>query len=241
MSNVTFDLLWREAVLELLEVLETENPEDPTSRQGPQDWSSITSSMCRSFPSCRTRTTRWSTLEELDKKGLGRALDGCSKFGTGSTLNDKVDLVSFDSILVDLKLTAKTWRSIRCFVSERRRSWASARSSRTRCWTSTTWNPRPTPPGSSSPFRRRRSLRSSRPTARQAGQAEDQARGEAQETAGLRHRDAGQRQDHRPERGGHQDPVGGEGPIAKEGEAYGGEELIFIGTSQSPGTRTRTL
>ena len=59
--------------------------------------------------------------------------------------------------------------------------------------------------------------------ARQAGQAEDQARGEAQETAGLRHRDAGQRQDHRPERGGHQDPVGGEGPHhAKEGEAYGG-------------------
>ena len=42
MSNVTFDFFWREAVLELLEVLETENPEDPDlAPKDLNDWSSI--------------------------------------------------------------------------------------------------------------------------------------------------------------------------------------------------------
>lgn len=125
MSNVTFDLLWREAVLELLEVLETENPEDPDlAPKDLTDWSSIYIKYVQIFSKLQDSYDQMvHPQKRLDiKKALEACLGRMLEIRDWlTTLNDKVDLVSFDSILVDLKLTPKSVEIPipRYFVSER--------------------------------------------------------------------------------------------------------------------------
>ena len=130
MSNVTFDFFWREAVLELLEVLETENPEDPDlAPKDLNDWSSIYIKYVQIF--CKLQDSYDQVVHPQKRLDIKRALEAClgrmlEIRNWLTTLNDNVDLVSFDSILVDLKLTPKSIEIPipRYFVSEREKELA---------------------------------------------------------------------------------------------------------------------
>ena len=125
MSNVTFDLSWREAVLELLEVLEAESPEDPDlAPKDLTDWSSIYIKYVQIFSKLQDSYDQM--VHPQKRLDIKKALEAClgrmlEVRDWLTSLNDKVDLVSFDNILVDLKLTPKSIELPipRYFVSER--------------------------------------------------------------------------------------------------------------------------
>lgn len=125
MSNVTFDLSWREAVLEILEVLEAESPEDPDlAPKDLTDWSSIYIKYVQIFSKLQDSYDQM--VHPQKRLDIKKALEAClgrmlEVRDWLTSLNNKVDLVSFDNILVDLKLTPKSIELPipRYFVSER--------------------------------------------------------------------------------------------------------------------------
>ncbi|KAG1669632.1 hypothetical protein FOA52_010792 [Chlamydomonas sp. UWO 241] len=109
MANVTFDIMWREGMMELLDQLEAENPED--SALAPKDLSEWACIYIRYIQILRKLETAYDQMVHPQKRlDMRKALEAC----IGRTLevrhwmvklNRGLDFVSMDDILVDLKLT----------------------------------------------------------------------------------------------------------------------------------------
>jgi hypothetical protein len=105
----TFDIQWREAMMELLDQLESENPEDPTL--APQDLAEYSCiyikyvQIYRKLEECYDQMVHPQKRLDIRKaleSTIGRILELKSWMVKLNKLNDVVQL---DDILVDLKLT----------------------------------------------------------------------------------------------------------------------------------------
>mmetsp|Transcript_33907 Transcript_33907/g.75181 ORF Transcript_33907/g.75181 Transcript_33907/m.75181 type:complete len:829 (-) Transcript_33907:621-3107(-) len=109
MANVTFDIMWREAMMELLDQLEAENPEDPAL--APKDLSEWACIYIKYIQILRKLETAYDQMVHPQKRlDMRKALESC----IGRMLeirhwmvklNRGLDFISLDDILVDLKLT----------------------------------------------------------------------------------------------------------------------------------------
>lgn len=109
MARRTFDIQWREAMMELLDQLESENPEDPTL--APQDLAEYSCiyikyvQIYRKLEECYDQMVHPQKRLDIKKaleSTIGRILELKSWMVKLNKLNDVVQL---DDILVDLKLT----------------------------------------------------------------------------------------------------------------------------------------
>lgn len=108
MANVTFDIMWREAMMELLDQLEAENPED--AALAPKELSEWACIYIRYIQILRKLETAYDQMVHPQKRlDMRKALEAC----LGRMLeirhwmvklNKGLDFVSLDDILVDLKL-----------------------------------------------------------------------------------------------------------------------------------------
>lgn len=109
MANVTFDIMWREAMMELLDQLEAENPED--LMLAPKDLSEWACIYIKYIQILRKLELAYDQMVHPQKRlDMRKALEAC----IGRTLeirhwmvklNRNLDFVSLDDILVDLKLS----------------------------------------------------------------------------------------------------------------------------------------
>ncbi|KAK9817170.1 hypothetical protein WJX72_010626 [[Myrmecia] bisecta] len=125
MSNVTYDIMWREAMMELLDQLEAENPEDPSlAPKDLSEWSCIYIKYLQIF---RKLDTAYDQVVHPQKRiDMKKALEACM----GRVLelrhwlvklNKGLDFVNLDDILVDLKLTPEVLEvpAPRYFIEDR--------------------------------------------------------------------------------------------------------------------------
>eukprot|EP00798_Chlamydomonas_sp_ICE-L_P010681 gene10681-12371_t len=105
--NRTFDIMWREAMMELLDQLEAENPEDPAL--APKDLSEWACIYIRYIQVLRKLETAYDQVVHPQKRlDMRKALEACRMLEVRHwmvKLNKGLDFVSLDDILVDLKLT----------------------------------------------------------------------------------------------------------------------------------------
>ncbi|KAI8469151.1 MAG: hypothetical protein J3K34DRAFT_514240 [Monoraphidium minutum] len=108
MANVTYDIMWREAIMELLDQLEAENPEDASL--APKDlpeWAVIYTRYLQIFR--RLEAAYDQVVHPQKRQDIRRALEACMGRMLEVRhwmvkLNRGLDFVSLDDVLVDLKL-----------------------------------------------------------------------------------------------------------------------------------------
>lgn len=109
MANVTYDIMWREAMMELLDQLEAENPEDPAlAPKELSEWACIYIKYLQIFRKLEAAYDQM--LQPQKRQDMRKALEACMGRMLEIRhwlvkLNRGLDFVQLDDLLVDLKLT----------------------------------------------------------------------------------------------------------------------------------------
>ncbi|KAF6264066.1 hypothetical protein COO60DRAFT_270081 [Scenedesmus sp. NREL 46B-D3] len=109
MANVTYDIMWREAMMELLDQLEAENPEDPAlAPKELSEWACIYIRYLQIFRKLEAAYDQM--LQPQKRQDMRKALEACMGRMLEIRhwlvkLNRGLDFVQLDDLLVDLKLT----------------------------------------------------------------------------------------------------------------------------------------
>eukprot|EP00879_Flechtneria_rotunda_P018094 GHRR01018972.1.p1 GENE.GHRR01018972.1~~GHRR01018972.1.p1 ORF type:complete len:205 (+),score=75.06 GHRR01018972.1:101-715(+) len=109
MANVTYDIMWREAMMELLDQLEAENPEDPSlAPKELSEWACIYIKYLQIFRKLELAYDQM--LQPQKRQDMKKALEACMGRMLEVRhwmvkLNRGLDFVQLDDLLVDLKLT----------------------------------------------------------------------------------------------------------------------------------------